>query len=131
MTVARGMGGAGEIARLTAVVLDCPDPHKLAAFYGAITGWVVEYDDEPEWVTLRAGNGMRICFQESADHLPPVWPDPTAPQQVHLDFAVSDLDEAEERVLALGAMKPDFQPGETWRVYVDPAGHPFCFTEED
>ena len=66
-----------------------------------------------------------------ADHVPPVWPDPTGPQQAHLDLAVEDLDEAEERVLALGAVKPDFQPGETWRVYADPAGHPFCLYEED
>jgi predicted enzyme related to lactoylglutathione lyase len=118
------------VARLTAVVLDCPDPHKLAEFYGEITGWRVEYD-EPEWVTLNTGTGLRICFQESPDHVPPVWPDPTGPQQAHLDFAVEDLDEAEERVLALGAVKPDFQPGETWRVYADPAGHPFCLYEED
>ncbi len=125
-----GAGGA-PIARLTAVVFDCPDPHKLAAFYGELTGWTVEYDDEPEWVTLRSHTGLRICFQESPEHVPPVWPDPTAPQQVHLDFAVADLDEAEQRVLALGAVKPDYQPGETWRVYADPAGHPFCLYEED
>jgi predicted enzyme related to lactoylglutathione lyase len=118
------------LARLTAVVLDCPDPHKLATFYGEFTGWQVEYD-EPEWVTLHSGIGLRICFQYSADHVPPAWPDPTGPQQVHLDFAVEDLDEAEARVLALGAVRPDHQPGENWRVYADPAGHPFCLYEED
>jgi hypothetical protein len=48
-----------------------------------------------------------------------------------LDLSVEDLDAAEERVLALGAVKPDFQPGETWRVFADPAGHPFCLYEED
>ncbi len=117
------------IARLTAVVLDCPDPHKLAAFYGELTGWQVEYG-EPEWVTLNTGTGLRVCFQESAEHVPPAWPDPTGPQQVHLDLSVEDLDAAEERVLALGAVKPDYQPGETWRVYADPAGHPFCLYEE-
>ena len=56
------------IARLTAVVLDCPDPHKLAAFYGELTGWRVEYD-EPEWVTLNTGTGLRVCFQESAEYV--------------------------------------------------------------
>jgi predicted enzyme related to lactoylglutathione lyase len=118
------------IARLTAVVLDCPDPHKLADFYGELTGWEVEYDAEPEWVTLRSPSGLRLCFQEAPEHVPPVWPDPSAPQQVHLDLSVPDLDEAEARVLALGAIKPAFQPGETWRVYADPAGHPFCLYEE-
>ena len=118
------------IARLTAVVLDCPDPHKLAAFYGELTGWQVEYD-EPEWVTLNTGTGLRVCFQENPEYVPPGWPDPTGPQQVHLDFTVEDLDAAEDRVLALGAVKPDYQPGETWRVYADPVGHPFCLHEED
>jgi hypothetical protein len=43
---------------------------------------------------------------------------------------VGDIDTAEEQVLALGANKHAFQPtadtGEPWRVYLDPAGHPFC-----
>jgi len=116
-------------ARLNAVVLDCPDPRKLAAFYGELTGWQVEYD-EPEWVTLYTGAGLRICFQEAPDYYPPRWPDPTGPQQIHLDLAVEDLDEAEERVLQLGAVRSEHQPGETWRVFVDPAGHPFCLYEE-
>jgi predicted enzyme related to lactoylglutathione lyase len=118
------------VARLISVVLDCAEPRKLAAFYGELTGWTVEYD-EPEWVTLRTGTGLRVCFQEDPDFVPPAWPDPTGPQQSHLDFAVEDLDEAEAVVLALGAVKPDHQPGETWRVYADPAGHPFCLYEED
>jgi predicted enzyme related to lactoylglutathione lyase len=117
-------------ARLNAVVLDCPDPRKLAAFYGELTGWQVEYD-EPEWVTLNTGGSLRVCFQENPDFVPAAWPDPTGPQQVHLDLAVEDLDEAEERVLELGAIKPECQPGETWRVFADPAGHPFCLYEED
>lgn len=39
----------------------------------------------------------------------PHWPDQSAPQQLHLDFAVDDLDEAEALVLKLGATKPEFQ----------------------
>jgi catechol-2,3-dioxygenase len=115
--------------RLNAVVLDCHDPRKLAGFYGELTGWPVEYD-EPEWVTLTSGSGLRLCFQESPDHQRPTWPEPGVDQQVHLDFTVEDLDEAEEWVLSLGASRPDYQPGETWRVFIDPAGHPFCLYEE-
>jgi hypothetical protein len=118
------------IARLTAVVLDCPDPHALAVFYGELTGWPVEYE-QPEWVTLNTGTGLRLCFQYSPDHTPPTWPNPNRPQQSHLDLSVEDLDTAETKVLTLGATKPDHQPGETWRVYADPAGHPFCLYEED
>jgi hypothetical protein len=39
---------------------------------------------------------------------------------------VRDLDEAEPEVLALGATKPEHQPGTSFRVFLDPAGHPFC-----
>jgi hypothetical protein len=34
-----------------------------------------------------------------------------APAQSHLDFIVDDLMQAERNALALGATKPDFQPG--------------------
>jgi len=50
----------------------------------------------------------------------------TFPQQAHLDVMVDDLDEAEAAVIALGATKHEHQPGETFRVFLDPAGHPFC-----
>jgi hypothetical protein len=55
-----------------------------------------------------------------------VWPGDDHPQQLHLDFDVMNLDIGEEKVLALGARKAEFQPGTTFRVYLDPAGHPFC-----
>jgi hypothetical protein len=48
------------------------------------------------------------------------------PQQVHLDVMVRDLDEGEREALALGAAKAEHQPGTTFRVFLDPAGHPFC-----
>ena len=51
------------------------------------------------------------------------------PQQLHLDFAVDDLDQAEALILELGAAKPQFQPDDDrWRVFTDSAGHPFCLT---
>ena len=53
------------------------------------------------------------------------------PQQLHLDFDVDDLDVGEEQVLALGARKAEVQPGKTFRVYIDPAGHPFCLVLAD
>jgi predicted enzyme related to lactoylglutathione lyase len=45
-------------------------------------------------------------------------------QQLHLDLAVDDIDAAHERAIALGARPLDTQ--EKFRVYADPAGHPFC-----
>ena len=55
-----------------------------------------------------------------------MWPSAEHPQQLHLDFDVPDLDAGEAAVLAIGARKAEFQPGTTFRVYLDPAGHPFC-----
>jgi hypothetical protein len=40
---------------------------------------------------------------------------------------VADLPKAVKKVVALGATRPDFQPGgDDWVVLIDPAGHPFC-----
>ena len=113
------------IARFSLVGIDCADPHALATFYSAVTGWPVEHDSG-NWVQLRSDTGATIAFQLAPDHKPPVWPSADHPQQAHLDFDVPDLDVGEEEVLALGARKTEFQPGETFRVYLDPAGHPFC-----
>ena len=105
--------------------VDCPDPRALAAFYSAILDWpIVEADDE--WVSLRATDGQMLCFQGVADYRPPQWPGQEHPQQEHLDLWVDDLDAGEAAVLALGAVKHEVQPGETFRVFLDPAGHPFC-----
>lgn len=111
------------IARLPSPVIDCPDPARLAAFYGALLDWPVDLDDG--WADIRSGPAP-ISFQQVADYRPPTWPSQEVPQQFHLDFLVDDLDAAEQAVLELGAVKAEYQPGTSFRVYLDPAGHPFC-----
>ncbi len=114
------------IARFSLVALDCPDPLALADFYAQIVGGVPEVQTESDWVQLRLDTGTHLAFQQAADHEPPGWPD-GPPQQSHLDFDVDDLDEGERAVLAIGARKSPTQPRpESWRVFLDPAGHPFC-----
>ncbi|WP_069811729.1 VOC family protein [Streptomyces sp. TP-A0874] len=117
------------IGRLQCVVLDCPDTGALARFYAALLGGEVDRPDArwslgPDWSTLHTPDGLVLAFQRAEDHRPPSWPDPSRPQQSHLDIEVADLDAAEERVLALGATTLDASRG--WRVYADPVGHPFC-----
>lgn len=109
-------------------MLDCPDPRALAEFYRELVGGEITHADE-EWVSLRDGDTVKLSFQLSPDYRPPAWPDPDRPQQFHIDVTVEEsaLDEAERKVLTMGATKPELQPGDNWRVYVDPAGHPFCF----
>src|SRR5215471_13269539 len=109
--------------RLSSVVFDCSDPHRLAHFYSELLGLPVTRVDG-DWVDIGDGQ-TRLSFQHAPGHRPPRWPDPAFPQQVHLDIHVDDITAAEAKVLALGATRlPSTEPG--FRVYADPAGHPFC-----
>ncbi len=117
--------------RLHLIALDCPDPFALASFYSALTGIPVEtwpgYDPaEIPGIDLVHGSGPTLSFQRVDNYLAPTWPGGSVPQQIHLDFAVDDLDEAEHHALSIGARKAEHQPGESFRVFLDPVGHPFC-----
>ncbi len=112
------------IARFPSIVLDCPDAGALATFYGAMLDWQVKVDGD--WAEARADYGQCLCFQQVDDYTPPRWPEQEVPQQMHLDVVVDDLDAGETAVVELGATKHDHQPGTTFRVFLDPAGHPFC-----
>ena len=116
-----------SIARLAWTAVDCPDAVGLARFYSALTGWPVDEDESDDlWVQLRSDEGATLALQQVADYRAPEWPGQEHPQQEHLDFAVDDLDIAEAQVLELGARKHASQPGHTFRVFLDPADHPFC-----
>jgi catechol 2,3-dioxygenase-like lactoylglutathione lyase family enzyme len=113
--------------KLTAITLDCPDPRVLAAFYQQATGLELVPESDDDFAGLSGKDGLFIGFQRVDDYSAPQWPGQSVPQQFHLDFGVDDLDEAEAVLLELGAAKPGFQPGgDRWRVFTDPAGHPFC-----
>jgi catechol 2,3-dioxygenase-like lactoylglutathione lyase family enzyme len=119
--------------KLTSTVLGARDPRALAVFYATLLGWAIK-TDEPEWVTLRPdsdgpdSDGPGLSFQLEPDHVPPEWPQADGAQQMqlHLDIEVDDLDAAGEVAIAAGAGLAAFQPQEKVRVYLDPAGHPFC-----
>ncbi len=113
------------IARVPVVALDCPDPKTLAEFYSALLDWKVERNDGDFW-SIRAEYGDSLGFQKVAGFTPPQWPGQDMPQQMHLDVAVDNLDVGEAAVFELGATKHEHQPGTTFRVFVDPAGHPLC-----
>ncbi len=116
--------------RLTA--LDCPDPIALANFYAGLLGLEVEPlgDFKPEdvtWIEVVRSDGSAVLgFQKAGNYVAPTWPEGPVPQQLHLDIAVDDPDEGEALALSLGATKAATQPGDSWRVFLDPAGHPFC-----
>ena len=113
------------IARYPGFVIDCPDPAALATFYGALLDWKVTVDGD--WAEIRpAGGGDCISFQQVEGYRAPEWPGQAVPQQLHLDLIVDDLDAGERAVSELGGAKAGAQPGTTFRVFLDPAGHPFC-----
>ncbi|MEU9475275.1 VOC family protein [Streptomyces sp. NPDC048191] len=116
------------LAELGVVVLDCPDPRALAGFYAGVLGGTVEGESEDgRWVDLKLPGGSALAFQQAPGYVAPTWPAPDASQQFHLDLVVEDLDAAEKGVLELGAKPLDAEDrSRTWRVYADPAGHPFC-----
>jgi predicted enzyme related to lactoylglutathione lyase len=116
------------IARFPSIVLDCPDPGAMADFYGAMLDWKTSVS--ADWAEARADYGQCICFQQVENYTPPQWPGQVVPQQMHLDVIVDDLDTAEAAVLELGAVKAEYQPGTSFRVFLDPAGHPFCLCVE-
>ena len=126
------------IAKYSLTALDCPDPVDLANFYSQITGFEVvvahrSKDGQPQWVELVDVDQTRIAFQKIDNYLKPTWPVGPVPQQAHLDFDVSDLDVAEQLILKIGAVKSSIQPSsdpdDNFRVYFDPAGHPFCLVK--
>ena len=123
---------------LDMIVLDCPDALELGRFYAELLGWPMEQNSDRDWVTLEPpGGGVTpqrpdgrptLAFQRIEDWVAPTWPGGAHPQQLHLDLAVDDLPAAEPRVLELGGRVHGHQPstGGGFRVYLDPAGHPFC-----
>ena len=110
------------IGRAHHVIIDCPDPDALAEFYSELLGLPVTYKSADFVVIARNDTTSGFAFQLAPDHVPPRWPDPAAPQQLHLDVMVDDLDVADAQVRALGATA--LPAGD--HVYADPAGHPFC-----
>jgi catechol 2,3-dioxygenase-like lactoylglutathione lyase family enzyme len=110
-----------------AVTIDCPDAKVLSHFYADALGMEIRYEGD---VGSLIGTGSKqVMFQNVAPYTAPRWPDPAHPQQVHLDVQVDyrEIAALEEKVLALGATRLPGE-GENWRVYADPAGHPFCLT---
>lgn len=112
------------------VVLNASDPWRLASFWaGLLGGTPVQW--YPGWVTLEPPpHGQRLSFQGVT-----AGPDTPGGPGVHVDILVSDLAAAHQRVIAAGGtpagehVSPRPGPdGEEvrWRVYRDPAGHPFC-----
>lgn len=120
--------------RFSVAAIDCPEPLELAKFYSQLCRLEIEplgdfLPEDVTWIELLNNGQPTIGFQKVADVVPPTWPEGPQPQRLHFDFAVDDLDEGEDLALSLGATKAEFQPGTSFRVFLDPIGHPFCLVK--
>lgn len=114
--------------RMTQLVFECEDPERSAHFWAQVLDLDPPHGD-PAWLTLHWEPVGRFSFHRVERYRPPVWPGESGEQQTHFDLLVDDLDEASRTVEQAGGtpLTAVLDPGpEAWRIYADPAGHPFC-----
>ena len=116
-----------SVATLKMVTLDSTDARRDARFWSSVLGWEVAHEQD-EYAMLTGPGGVALGLGVVPDHEPPSWPNPRGTKQFHFDLAVDDIEAAARECVDLGASLPDEQPGESWRVLLDPSGHPFCLT---
>jgi catechol 2,3-dioxygenase-like lactoylglutathione lyase family enzyme len=117
------------VGKLASISLDCHDPDLLADFYARLLGLEEAFATPDRGVVALAGPGPMLTLMRVDQYVAPSWPEGPQHQQLHLDIAVDELDSATDAAVALGATPAKHQPvPEQWRVLLDPAGHPFCFT---
>ncbi|MFW0786700.1 VOC family protein [Gordonia sp. CPCC 206044] len=124
------MTSDSTIAKLAMVTLDCADAAVSAEFWSTVLGWEITAAGDG-YAMITGPGAPAVGFGTVPDYQAPAWPNPHGSKQFHFDLAVDDLDDAARRCVDLGATVPIEQPGETWRVLLDPAGHPFCLTRAE
>jgi hypothetical protein len=94
---------------------------------------VFNEDDGGAAVAPSEDAGYNLAFETEEHYVRPVWPTVKGEPQMsmHLDIEVDDLEAAAAHAEEAGATLAEFQPQSHVRVYLDPAGHPFCLYVED
>ncbi|WP_459129645.1 VOC family protein [Guggenheimella bovis] len=115
--------------KLDGITIDCPEEQveEMLHSYEKLTGYMAEPIEEGVMPGV-FGPHLSINIQGVKDYQGPTWPTQERGQMLHMDFFVRDLDSTVEYAKSIGAREAEHQYGETWRVFLDPAGHPFCLT---
>ncbi|MEU8817942.1 VOC family protein [Actinoplanes sp. NPDC048796] len=117
------------------VTLDAPDGMELGRFYSRLLGWNFYPADNGLGgaVAPSENAGYNLGFQTEKHYVRPVWPAEAGKPQMsmHLEIEVDNLEEAVAHAISVGAEQASYQPQETVRVMLDPAGHPFCLYTDD
>jgi predicted enzyme related to lactoylglutathione lyase len=117
-----------SVAVLKMVTIDSGDARRDARFWSQVLGWTIAHEQDEYAMLVSEGADVAVGFGTVPEFEPPAWPNPNGTKQFHFDLAVDDLDAATAKCVDLGASVPSHQPGETWRVLLDPSQHPFCLT---
>ncbi|WP_293695530.1 VOC family protein [uncultured Agrococcus sp.] len=113
-------------ATLAMVTLDAADVAPVADFWSKALGWPILAATE-EYAMLQ-GPTHALGISRTPDYQPPRWPD-DGHKQFHFDLSADNIEATADHLVELGATRPADQPGDTWVVLLDPAGHPFCLTD--
>lgn len=116
------------VGRLTQLILECDDAERLARFWQEVLD-LPDPEGDSDWLTLRWEPVGRFSFHRVPGYQPPPWPGELGEHHVHFDLLVNDLGDASLAVEGAGArpLSEVMNPGpKAWRIYADPAGHPFC-----
>ena len=119
------------IGQLAWIQIDCRDPMRLAAFWGAVFGLEVDssFGEPPHYVGLAKArpDHPHVNFQRVPELK-------TVKNRLHFDIRVDDVEQATAQVEALGGRRlslEDFHEyGFRWRVMADPEGNEFCLVYE-
>ena len=112
---------AEGIGKLSNIVVDVNDLDKCGRFWSRVLGKDILFQDERYLQLGSRGEHPKIMLQKVPElH--------REKNRVHIDLNVTDLDEAVDRVLALGGRKirPVREYDFEWVVMADPDGNEFC-----
>jgi predicted enzyme related to lactoylglutathione lyase len=115
------------------VVVDCSDPHRVAAFWSEALGWTV-HERNPDELQLANPDesGISLYFMKV--------PEPkVGKNRLHLDLlAPGPMGSEVQRLLWAGAQlvevrqdPPSLENPDTWTVMRDPEGNEFCVTSRE
>ena len=106
--------------------LDCSDLDRIAEFWQAAAGFVVDGRIEGRYVSLR-GHGVTLTLQRVAEPK-------TVKNRMHVDLLVENVEHEVHRLETLGASRvtPTARKefGQTWFVLADPEGNEFCVAQQ-